>query len=81
MIHLIKNTYDGINGVSILKFGSRSLNIANATENTAKNYFANGGNLAGILTIEGSVTKQQRQDAKSSFVQSFAEGGSGIAVL
>lgn len=81
MIHLIKNTYDGINGVSVLKFGSRSLNIANATENTAKNYFANGGNLAGILTIDGSVTKQQRQDAKSSFVQSFSEGGSGIAVL
>lgn len=81
MIHLIKNTYDGINGVSVLKFGSRSLNIANATENTAKNYFANGGNLAGILTIDGSVTKQQRQDAKSSFVQSFSEGGQGIAVL
>lgn len=81
MIHLVKNTYDGVNGVSVLRYGSRTLDISNATENTAKNYFANGGNLAGILTIDGSVTKQQRQDAKNSFVQSFSDGGSGIAVL
>lgn len=79
MIHLVKNTYDGVNGVSILSYASRAIGISDATENSAKNYFANGGHLTGILCAEGNTTAEQRQDAKNAFINNLKAGD--ISVL
>lgn len=81
MIHLVKNTTDGVNGVSIVSFASRTLGLANATENSAKQFFDNGCNLSGILKVQGQLTKQQRADIHSSWNQAYCNGGSGLAVL
>jgi len=54
MIHLVKNSYDGINGISIISYATRTVGIANNTENSANAFFTNGCNLAGVLTVEGS---------------------------
>jgi HK97 family phage portal protein len=53
MIHLVKNSYDGINGVSVLTYASRSLKLAGNTENSANSFFTNGCNLSGVLTVQG----------------------------
>lgn len=81
MIHLLKNTYDGITGTSILSFATRSLKTANNTENSASNFFTNGCNLSGVLTVQGQLTAQQRQDIKNSWNQAYTNGGNGLAVL
>ena len=81
MIHLVKNSYDGINGISILSYANRSINIASQTENTAENYFSNGGNLSGVLTVQGGLSQQQRQEIKSSWNQAYTNGGSGLCIL
>lgn len=81
MIHLVKNSYDGINGVSVISFATRSLKIANNTENSASNFFNSGCNLAGVLTVQGQLTNQQRNDIRSSWNQAYSEGGNGLAVL
>ena len=81
MIHLLKNSYDGVNGVSVLNFAARSLKISNNTENSANDFFSNGRNLSGVLTVEGQLSAAQREQIKSSWNQAYSDGGSGLAIL
>ena len=81
MIHLLKNSYDGINGISVITFATRSINISNNTENSAKSFFNNGCNLSGVLTVQGQLSAQQRQDIRNSWNQAYSNGGNGLAVL
>lgn len=82
MIHLYNWTFDGVNGVSLIKFMARTLGIANSTEQSANNYY--GGNMtpSAILTVTGPSGEQQRQQIRESWQQStISNGGSGVAVL
>lgn len=81
MIHLIKNTTDGVNGISILSYAKRSVNLANATENSASKYFSNGRNLAGIIKSNRVLSDEQKRQIKQAWVQNFAEGGDGVVVF
>lgn len=81
MIHLLKNTYDGVNGVSVLTYAQRSIKLANNTENSANSFFTNGCNLAGVLTVQGQLTDKQRNDIRTSWNQAYSNGGNGLAVL
>lgn len=79
MIHLVKNSWDGVNGVSILSYASRSTQIASATDESASKYFTNGGHLTGILCAEGNTTSEQRNEAKQAFINNLKAGD--ISVL
>lgn len=81
VIHLVKNSYDGVNGISVLSFATRSVKLANNTENSANNFFTNGCNLSGVLTVQGPLSDKQRTDIRSSWNQAYANGGNGLAVL
>lgn len=81
MIHLLMFSYDGIKGLSVLQNAARSLQIAQSSENAANNYFQNGGKLDGILTVQGPVSKQQREDLRSAWNETYTANGSGIAIL
>lgn len=81
MIHLLKNSNDGVNGISVLKYAARTLENANNTENSANNFFQNGCNLSGVLKVEGQLTDKQKQDIRSSWNQAYSNGGNGLAVL
>lgn len=81
MIHLLKNTYDGVNGLSVLSYAARALKIANATEESANSFFGNGCNLSGVLTVQGQLQQKQKDDIRASWAQAYANGGHGLAVL
>ena len=81
MIHLIKNSYDGVNGLSVISYAARTLGIAQATENSAKSFFDNGMNLSGVLTVEGQLQQKQKDDIRNSWAQAYTNGGQGLAVL
>ena len=81
MIHLVKNSYDGVNGVSVLSYASRSVKLANNTENAANNFFTNGCNLSGVLTVQGQLTDKQRSDIRKTWNEAYINGGNGLAVL
>lgn len=81
MLHLLKNSYDGVTGISTISFAARSIGLANNTENSAKSFFTNGCNLAGVLTVQGQLSAQQRQDIRNSWNQAYNNGGNGLAVL
>ena len=81
MIHLVKNSNDGVNGISVIKYASRSIDISNNTENSANNFFSNGCNLSGILTVQGQLSKEQREAIKTSWNSAYTNNGSGLAIL
>lgn len=81
MIHLIKNTYNGVQGISVLSYANRTLNLANSTENAANSFYTNGCNLSGILKVQGQLTDKQRTDIRNSWNIAYSEGGSGLAIL
>lgn len=81
MIHLRKYTNDGVNGKSILSYAIRSIKLANASESQATKFFSSGCNLSGVLKVNSTLTKEQRQNIHESWNKSMTNGGSGLAVL
>ena len=81
MIHLVKNSYDGVNGLSVLSYAARTLKTSNATEQSAMSFFDNGCNLGGIIKVQGQLTGKQKDDIRASWAQAYANGGRGVAVL
>ena len=81
MIHLVKNSVDGVNGISVIKYANRSIAIANNTEDAANDFYSSGCNLAGVITIQGQVSADQRKQMIDSWRANFSQGGKGVAVL
>lgn len=79
MIHLKIYSRDGIMGESIISHALRSIELGNATENSAINFYGSGCNLNGIVKVDGSLTPQQKQDIRDSWRESM--DGNGLAVL
>lgn len=81
MIHLVKNTKDGINGISILSYARRAINLASSTETAASNWFENGCQPSGVLTVQGVLSSKQRDEIRGSWNQVQGGTGGGLAVL
>jgi HK97 family phage portal protein len=81
MIHLVKNSYDGINGLSVLTYANRAIKNSNATEESALSFFDNGCNLSGVLTVQGQLQEKQKNEIRQSWQQAYKNGGQGLAVL
>lgn len=81
IIHLLKYSFDGVNGKSVIGFAERTLKLSQSSENSALGLFENGCNLSGVLKVEGQLTKEQRQNIHSTWNQAMANGGNGLAVL
>ena len=81
MIHLLKYSFDGVNGRSVLAFAERTLRLSQASENSANGLFENGCNLSGVLKVEGQLSKEQRQSIHNTWNQAMSNGGNGLAVL
>lgn len=81
MCHFKMYSYDGVNGISILNYASRSVNVANNIENTSANYYKNNGLLSGIITYQGNLSQVQQQQIKDNWTATYSNGANGIAVL
>lgn len=83
VIHFIKNTKDGINGIGIPAFANQSLNLSKATNKSAEKFFDSGCKIDGVLTSDKPMGQQQKLDAKESWEKIYGNYGSGggIAVL
>ena len=72
MIHILNFSYDGINGISTLAHAKNTLSLAADSEAHASGFFKGGANLAGILTVQSTLTSKQKQDLKSSWQTAFS---------
>lgn len=81
MLHFVLNSYDGVNGISLLSYACRALKIANASENSAKNFFDNGMNVNGLLKMKTPITAQQKEEIRNSWNQAYNGEGGGLAII
>lgn len=81
MLHFVMFSYDGVKGLSVLQNAARSLTIAHSAENASKQFFENGGNLNGILTVNAPVSQKQREDIRAAWNETYTANGSGLAIL
>ena len=83
MCHFVMHSNDGVNGLSILSYATRTIDSANATEQSAKQFFDGGCSINGIIRLKNPlVSDKQRNEIRSNWAQ--IHGGdncSGIAVL
>ena len=86
MIHLINYTDNGYYGTSTVTYGSRSLGIALASDKNAKGFFENGGNMSGIIKVNGRIDPAKAASIKTAWNQAFSPFNDdstpgGIAIL
>ena len=60
MIHILNVSYNGVNGVSVIKHATNSINLSNASESHANGFFTGGANVAGILKVISTRLQQLR---------------------
>jgi HK97 family phage portal protein len=72
MIHILNFSYDGITGISTLSHAKNTLGLAMDSESHASGFFKGGANLAGILTVQSTLTSKQKQDLKTSWQTAFS---------
>ena len=81
MLHFLLNSYDGIQGISLLSYAARTLGITNASENTAKSFFENGMNVNGIIKVNTPISAKQKQEIKNSWMNTYGNGNGGLAII
>lgn len=82
MIHLYKNSQDGINGRSIISYAKKVFDLGKFTDATASNYYQSGCNLNGILTITGNPSQEEVEKIRMNWRRLHgADGNSGLAIL
>lgn len=82
VIHILKNSLDGVNGKPVTWYARKAVNLATAAENAAFNYFDSGCAISGILKSNKPLSTQQKTDIKLSWNQAHVQGEpSGLAVL
>lgn len=82
VIHILKNSIDGVNGKPVSWYARKALLLASAAENAAFNYFDSGCAISGILKSNKPLSTQQKIDIKSSWNQAHVQGEpNGLAVL
>lgn len=80
ILHFVKNSYDGIHGISLVKFAEKALSLAQATEQSASSFFENGGQLSGIISANTPLNAQQRDEILTTWNSTY-NNGRGVCVL
>ena len=82
MLHFKLFTYDGVKGISVLKFAFQSIETSNVTNVHAKDFFEKGTNKAsGVLTVNSQLNEKQRLQILNTWNTTYSSGKSGLAVL
>jgi len=67
VIHLTKNTRDGVTGVPVSLYAKDVIELAKSAEEAAKAFFDSGMNVSGILACKQMLNEQARRDLKASW--------------
>jgi HK97 family phage portal protein len=81
IIHLFKNTRDGVHGISVLSYAAETIKTAGYAEKSASDYFGSGCSIKGILKFNSYRDDEQKDAARSSWNQVHGQGGSGLAIM
>lgn len=82
VIHIVKNSKNGVQGRGILEYAYKSINLSQYTEKAALDYFSSGCHVSGVLTTNSPrLTDEQRNAIRTAWSQAHGKNGTGTAVL
>lgn len=82
VLHIYKNTKNGVTGIGLPVYAMKALGIAAATDDAAKDFFASGCNINGVLKSNKPLTSAQKLDIRNSWIAAFnGPNGSNVGVL
>ena len=73
VIHIVRNTSDGVNGISTTTFAKDAIGLAKSSEVAAKKFFDSNMNVAGLLSCKTMMTEQQRTSIKDAWMSGRGE--------
>ena len=73
VIHIVRNTSDGVNGISTTTFAKDAIGLAKSSEIAAKKFFDSNMNVAGLLSCKTMMTEQQRTSIKDAWMSGRGE--------
>ena len=71
MLHIYKNSKNGYEGFSVLNIAKRTIELAQATETAASDYYNKGLNIQGIIHAKNPMNKLQAEQATNSINQNL----------
>ena len=82
MIHLFKNTRDGVLGIGILAFAEPAFQLSDYLNTSAEDYFGSGCGINGILKFKGQVPDKAKKEIRQQWSQIHGAGmpGAGLAI-
>lgn len=80
IIHIYKNSNDGVNGIPLISYAYDMLKLANSTDKQAAKYYDSGCAITGALTILGS-RRGSKEAARAAFQEAHGANGSGLIIL
>lgn len=81
VIHLYKNSNDGVTPKAITDYANKLLSLAKSTDTSAYKYYQSGCAIKGIISIMGS-RRNAKEQVRASFERTHGgDTGSGLAIL
>lgn len=80
VIHLYKDSKDGVNGISLAAYANEVIKLSKATDKAASKYYSSGCALQGALTIKGA-RKDAKEQARQAFAATHGDKGNGLVIL
>lgn len=82
VVHILKNSFDGVNGKPVSYYARKAINLAAAAESTATDFFDSGCAISGLVKSNKPLSTQQKLDIKQSWREAHVQGEpNGLAVL
>ena len=72
MLHFFNLSFDGCEGVSVLKAQSTTIATSIASNDTANSFFGNSSNVGGVIKHPGKLSKEAVERLKNSWNQSYS---------
>lgn len=66
------NSYDGINGLSVIAYGSDTFGMARASGEAAGRMFKNGMRPSGVLQVDKPLSEKQRDQVRTNILPHFS---------
>lgn len=82
VIHVYKNTKNGLEGIGFIDYAERTIKALNSTENAAKSFFDSGMKLDGMLKSTQKLSERQKMDIRQAWNQIHnSHESNGLVIL
>ena len=82
MIHLYKNSQNGVQGRSIISYAKNAFDLGKYADKTASNYYKSGCNIDGILKVSGNPSQEEIEKIRFAWrTRHGVDGNSALCIL